>query len=74
MCYICLFIICFCFLGNSCGKPQGILNGRAEDGRREYRHRERASYVCDKGYKLSQAKPASCDLGKWKDIPQCIGK
>ncbi|XP_040216995.1 complement factor H-like isoform X6 [Rana temporaria] len=56
--------------GNSCGKPREILNGRAED--KVYKHRERASYICNKGYKLSQAEPASCDLGKWKDIPQCI--
>lgn len=57
--------------GNSCGKPQKILNGRAEDGRKEYKHRERATYVCAEGYTLSQAEPASCYLGKWRGVPQC---
>ncbi|XP_073448996.1 coagulation factor XIII B chain-like isoform X3 [Aquarana catesbeiana] len=59
-------------IGNPCGKPQEILNGRAEDDSREYKNRERAAYVCVEGYKLSQTEPASCSLGKWKDVPRCI--
>ncbi|XP_077308815.1 coagulation factor XIII B chain-like isoform X2 [Lithobates pipiens] len=58
--------------GNPCGKPKEILNGVAEDGRREYKHRERAAYVCDEGYRLSQSEPAACDHGKWSAVPQCI--
>ncbi|XP_077308812.1 complement factor H-like isoform X2 [Lithobates pipiens] len=58
--------------GNPCGKPKEILNGVAEDGRREYKHRERAAYVCDEGYRLSESEPASCDHGKWSGVPQCI--
>ncbi|XP_066235989.1 complement factor H-like isoform X1 [Saccopteryx leptura] len=70
-----------CVEKTPCSQPPHIEHGTINSSRSSeetfesqlYAHGTKLNYICEDGFRLSEADGITCHLGKWSSPPQCVG-